>query len=149
MLLTFTFRQVEVPVLLLSATIPPLWEARLKDGFNSDLQLFRSPSTIRSNLLYSVIDHPDILGAIISRIEEKNFDISESCGIIYVTSISKCDIVKRALSNKISGMLVSIYHSQLLPKEKKTVEQVFMASKKHVLIATSAFGVGIDKPNVK
>lgn len=74
-----------VPLLLLSATVPIAMEEQLKVCFSSNFVTFRSDSTIRPNLKYSVVQCKDancMAMAITNRIVDKN--LYQFCGVIYV-----------------------------------------------------------------
>ena len=67
--------------------------------------------------------------------------------IIYVRNRKSCLDVSSQL--KSLGVKATYYHGGLSPKEKDTNMQLWMQEKAQVIVATNAFGMGIDKPNVK
>lgn len=70
------------------------------------------------------------------------------CGIIYCLSRKKCEEVAKAL-RKESGIRAAHFHAHMEPAEKKNVLSEWQAGRVHVIVATIAFGMGIDKPDVR
>jgi len=68
-------------------------------------------------------------------------------GIIYFSLIkdleTMSDLLKR---NKVRH---SVYHGKLEPRERKTIQESFMKSRANIILATNAFGMGIDKENIR
>lgn len=62
--------------------------------------------------------------------------------IVYVTLQKQAEDVAVALKTKIDAM---VYHAGLKAEQRDAVQNAFMASKNGVVIATIAFGMGIDK----
>ncbi len=70
----------------------------------------------------------------------------EASGIIYCITRKDCDIVADAL--KSNGFECGVYHAGLFEEERSKVQNDFLFDKKKIIVATNAFGMGIDKPNV-
>lgn len=69
-------------------------------------------------------------------------------GVIYFSSKQKADEMAVTLTQK-TGCEVAAYHADLAPEERFKVQQQFMQNRIDVICATSAFGMGIDKDNVR
>ena len=67
-------------------------------------------------------------------------------GIIYA-STRKVDNLYELLNSK--GLQVEKYHAGLSDDYRKTAQENFIYDKCNIIIATNAFGMGIDKPNVR
>ncbi len=67
--------------------------------------------------------------------------------IVYVRSRKKTAEIARALSA--AGISAEAYHAGLLSEEKSERQQRWKESKVRVMVATNAFGMGIDKPDVR
>ncbi len=68
-------------------------------------------------------------------------------GIIYVRNRKKTEeIAKWLFQNKISA---SFYHAGINPNDRATIQQNWIENKSQVIVATNAFGMGIDKPDVR
>lgn len=99
-------------------------------------------SFARSNLGYFVIEAEDKMYKL-NQILQKN----QQSAIIYVRNRKNCHDYATQL--EVLGHKTTFYHAGLPVKEKETNMNAWMQDQKTVMIATSAFGMGIDKPNVK
>ncbi|MBI84649.1 MAG: hypothetical protein CMJ81_15765 [Planctomycetaceae bacterium] len=73
---------------------------------------------------------------------------TEGPGIIYASSRERCSEVAELVSQS-TGLPVGIYHAGLEQHERKQSQDDFMAGDTNVVVATVAFGMGIDKSNVR
>jgi len=86
-------------------------------------------------------------------VEDKLFRISQilrknpESSIIYVRNRKSCLDVSQQLTTL--GIQTTYYHGGLSHKEKDTNMQLWLTDAKQVIVATNAFGMGIDKSNVK
>ncbi len=68
-------------------------------------------------------------------------------GIIYFSLIKKLENYSELLNAK--RIKHTIYHGKLDPRERKKVQRDFLAGEKGLILATNAFGMGIDKPDIR
>jgi ATP-dependent DNA helicase RecQ len=68
-------------------------------------------------------------------------------GIVYVATRRQAEDVASALVE--SGVQADAYHAGMRPADRETVQARFMDDRSEVIVATSAFGMGIDKPDVR
>lgn len=132
----------KIPFLALTATAT----SQVKEDIIQELglqnpQIFQK-SFARKNIAYMVFHSEDKLYKI-EQILKKNLQPS----IIYVRNRKSCLDVSSQL--KTLGFQSTYYHGGLSPKEKDSNMQLWMQEKAQVIVATNAFGMGIDKPNVK
>lgn len=97
----------------------------------------------RSNLKFIVKNTEDKLSYILSYIKE-NIDQS---GIIYCTTRKNVNFLYEKLAE--FGFQVSKYHGGLNAKDRLNNQNEFISDKTYIMIATNAFGMGIDKPNIR
>ncbi|MDC1356214.1 DNA helicase RecQ [Pseudomonadota bacterium] len=71
----------------------------------------------------------------------------EQSGIIYCLSRKKTEEVSSFLIKK--GFNASCYHAGLHASVRKKVQNIFMTAQSHIVVATIAFGMGIDKPDIR
>lgn len=69
-------------------------------------------------------------------------------GIIYCATINDCKLVAEWLRNSFADKRIEIYNGQVDKNLRVDLEKDFLHDKIDILVATSAFGMGIDKPNI-
>lgn len=131
-----------VPFLALTATATP----KAKEDIITELGLENpkvfQQSFARKNIAYMVFETNDKLFRI-EQILKKNPQSS----IIYVRNRKSCLDISTQL--RYLGFKATFYHGGLSSKEKDKNMQLWMQDKAQVIVATNAFGMGIDKSNVK
>ena len=133
----------QIPCLALTATATLtvkediITSLGLKDPFVHEVSFFRS------NLSYELIQTPNKMGSILAYCNGKE----HMTGIVYCsTRKSVKELAKVFMANKLNA---SIYHGGMLPEERNQSLRQWMSGESPVMIATNAFGMGIDKPNVR
>ncbi|EME40256.1 hypothetical protein DOTSEDRAFT_179253 [Dothistroma septosporum NZE10] len=102
----------------------------------------------RPNLYYEVRmkgKGKNDLASIASLIKD---DHPKQTGIIYCFSRKDCENMANALQSQ-HGIKAHHYHAGMEGPEKANVQKEWQAGRYHVIVATIAFGMGIDKPNVR
>ena len=69
-------------------------------------------------------------------------------GILYASARKRCDEVAEVVRNE-SGRTCTVYHAGLTKEERDAAQDEFMRGNVDVIVATNAFGMGIDKPDVR
>ena len=132
----------KIPFLALTATATN----RVKDDIIKLLEMDEpevfQKSFARENLAYMVFEAEDKLHRI-QQILSKNPEPS----IIYVRNRKACHDVSRQLGSM--GFTATFYHGGLTSAEKEANMKQWMREEAQVMVATNAFGMGIDKANVK
>ncbi|QEJ95573.1 DNA helicase RecQ [Treponema phagedenis] len=95
----------------------------------------------RKNIFFSVVHNADKHEYLISNLNKN------TSAIIYCATRKICEEVYSFL--KKNNYPVSIYHAGLSEKERAQNQELFMYDKKPIMVATLAFGMGIDKSNVR
>lgn len=67
--------------------------------------------------------------------------------IVYFTLIKTLERFSSLLENE--GLVHGVYHGQLNPRERKQVQESFLSGREPLVLATNAFGMGIDKPDIR
>lgn len=132
----------KVPFLALTATATP----KVKEDIINELGLNKphifEKSFARKNIAYMVFETEDKLFRI-GQILRKNRNSS----IIYVRNRKSCIEISSQLQSL--GFKSTYYHGGLTSKEKDKNMQAWMQDQAQVIVATNAFGMGIDKADVK
>ena len=132
----------DAPILALTATATPSVVDDIQDklGFKEH-NVFRM-SFERKNLAYIVRKVSDKEGEMVHILQSL-----QGSAIIYVRSRKKSkDIAQLLCSNKISA---TYYHAGLDSTQRDSRQQEWQKGEKRVMVATNAFGMGIDKPDVR
>ncbi len=113
-----------------------------------DLLMLQNPAMIttgfdRKNLYFGVQSVKDRYGAVKNYLECHPKD----AGIIYCLTRKNVEEVCERLAGE--GFAVTRYHAGLSDEERKGNQEDFIYDKKPVMVATNAFGMGIDKSNVR
>ncbi|WP_158799553.1 DNA helicase RecQ [Pedobacter sp. L105] len=133
----------DIPLIALTATATPkVQQDIIKNLQMSDATLFKS-SFNRPNLFYEIRPKRDVLKEIIRYIK---YNTGKS-GIIYCLSRKKVEEVAEALN--LNGIKALPYHAGLEPKVRADTQDKFLMEDVEVIVATIAFGMGIDKPDVR
>ena len=132
----------KVPVLALTATATAevLEDIQDKLGFRAR-NVFRQ-SFVRSNLSYSVLYE--------DKKREKLVDILRrvpGTGIVYARSRGETKEIAHFLVHK--GIQADFYHAGLPGEERSAKQEAWVAGKTRIIVSTNAFGMGIDKPDVR
>ncbi len=134
------FAQVPIVALTASATKPVVEDIQLQLGFKNG-NVYRQ-SFARGNLRY-VVQREENKAA---RLMKLITNIGGS-GIVYVRNRKKTeDLAQLLKKNRVSALP---YHAGLKYDERQNVQQQWIDNKVQVICATNAFGMGIDKPDVR
>ena len=101
----------------------------------------------RGNLFFAVKKPVDKYKELVSYMKEKGYDTSGDSGIIYCLTRKSVEQVSFDLRNE--GFSVTRYHAGLSDEERKENQENFIYGKRQIMVATNAFGMGIDKPDVR
>lgn len=89
-----------------------------------------------------IFDENDTLKAIY-----KVLDKYKGAGIIYFSLIKKLEYYSQILRDK--GYMHGIYHGKMQAKDRKRTQRDFLEGRQNLILATNAFGMGIDKPDIR
>ncbi|WP_438589871.1 RecQ family ATP-dependent DNA helicase [Duncaniella muris] len=132
----------EVPILALTASATPEVTADIMRSLR-----FREPkvyarSFTRDNLSY-IVRYADFKENTLLRV----LQATTGCGIVYVRSRRRCREIADLLRRE--GISAEFYHAGLDPEEKDLRQNLWKEDSVRIMVATNAFGMGIDKPDVR
>ena len=133
----------DAPVIALTATATPKVQSDIIKNLGiPDATIFKS-SFNRPNLYYEIRDKSDPKRDIIRYIRQN----AGKSGIIYCLSRKKVEELAELLN--INGIKAAPYHAGLDAKTRAENQDKFLMEEIDVIVATIAFGMGIDKPDVR
>nr|XP_018669737.1 ATP-dependent DNA helicase Q1 [Ciona intestinalis] len=136
------------PIIGLTATSTDKVTEDTKKMLNIPFALVFKTALDRRNLFYQVREKPNTNDDVIKDIVQLiNSNFKNQPGIIYCFSRKNCAEVASSLNKR--GIKSSEYHAQLTPDDKTKVHHMWSDNNIQVICATIAFGMGIDKPNVR
>ncbi|MEI7980975.1 MAG: ATP-dependent DNA helicase RecQ [Bacteroidota bacterium] len=131
-----------VPVLALTATATPKVVKDIQKKLEFKKENLFQKSFERKNLTYLVIKEEDKLNRLVRIVNKVG-----GSGIIYVRNRRQTKEIAGFLQkNKISA---DFYHAGLDPKTRDQRQNAWISEEIRVIVSTNAFGMGIDKPNVR
>ena len=101
---------------------------------------------IRPNLSYEVISPPgkDRKNEALERFLRE----TPGSGIVYASSRKRCEEVAAHIAGA-TGRTTAVYHAGMLSDDRREAQDRFMQGAAEIVVATTAFGMGIDKPDVR
>ena len=132
----------DVPVLALTATATPETIDDIQDKLG-----FREKNVLRKSF------HRENLTYVVRRTENKDEQVAHilskvpGSAIVYVRNRKRAQELAEWL--RVQGSSVDFYHAGLTTKERNERQEAWTEGKTRVIVATNAFGMGIDKPDVR
>jgi len=133
----------DVPVIALTATATPKVRIDIMKNLKIENAKLYLDSFNRSNLFYEIRPKLDIAKQLIKYINNRK---GES-GIVYCLSRKKVEEIAEVL--QINGIKALPYHAGLESKKRVAHQDAFLMEDCDVIVATIAFGMGIDKPDIR
>ena len=138
--------ELDAPAVLgMTATATPAIADAIGQALGRPLELVRT-SVHRPNLRYDVEraeNAEERLRTLLRRLR----GLSDGVAIVYARSRRSCEEIARTLRGH--GIRAEHYHAGLEPGERTRVQESFVEGRTPVVVATTAFGMGIDKANVR
>ena len=131
-----------VPVLALTATATPEVVLDIQEKLKFKKHHVFQTSYERKNLTYVVLQEEDKMNRLLKVINNL-----PGTGIIYMRSRRKTASIAEFLQKQ--QISAGFYHAGLDAKTRAIRQEEWMRGKTRVIVATNAFGMGIDKPNVR
>lgn len=135
-----------IPVIALTATATPKVRVDIVKNLNMEGEAVFMSSFNREKLYYEVRakeSKQDALKNMVKIIKE----IDGNSGIIYVQSRKSTEEIAEFLT--VNGIKASPYHAGLDAKTRASTQDAFLMQDVEVIVATIAFGMGIDKPDIR
>ena len=139
----------QIPIMALTASATPrvgkdvISCLRMRNPFVSQSTFDRTNIAISCKVKVSLeADFKDMI---------QDAKANKSSSIVYVATIAGVEEIASYLQARLggTGVVVEKYHSKLSQDHRKNVHEDFLVGKVHVVVATIAFGMGIDKPDIR
>ncbi len=134
--------RVSAPVLALTATATPQVCDDIMERLLFKKKVLFKADFERANLTYLVRETSDKMGQLLSICSAV-----KGTGIVYMRNRAKCEEVAAYLKG--AGISADYYHGGLASSTRSLRQQEWKSSKTRVMVCTNAFGMGIDKPDVR
>lgn len=135
----------DIPMMALTATASEQVRMDIIHNLQLNNPVFLKQSFNRTNLFYQVLKKEK--NSIFQMCDMIKSKFKNMTGIIYCHSKNSCEQTS-ALMLK-NGIKCAFYHAGMEPDDRLKVQQDWQADRVQVICATVAFGMGIDKPNVR
>ena len=132
-------------ILGMTATATPATEREIAAALGREPEVVRT-SVVRQNLRYDVeiVDgEEDRLRTLVRRLHE----LRGASAIVYARSRRSCESLARTL--RVHDLAAVHYHAGLEPQERSAAQEAFIEGRIQTVVATTAFGMGIDKPDIR
>lgn len=132
----------EVPILALTASATELVTRDIMENLQFPEQNLLRGDFLRPNLSYSVRQTDDKQGQLLRLVQNV-----PGTGIVYVRTREATEQVAEYLRSE--GITAEAYHGGLAHAERSIRQEEWIQNRVRVMVATNAFGMGIDKPDVR
>ncbi|MFA5517010.1 MAG: DNA helicase RecQ [Desulfuromonadales bacterium] len=133
----------EVPLLALTATADPQTRRDIRERLGLTRAACLVAGFDRPNIRYTVVEKQKPLQQLLTFLRPR----PEEPGIVYALSRKRVEEVAARLVE--NGFAAAAYHAGLADGERQRVQEAFRRDALQIVVATVAFGMGIDKPNVR
>jgi ATP-dependent DNA helicase RecQ len=133
------------PLLGMTATASPATEREIAAALGRDFDVVRT-TVVRPNLRYDVEraeTEEERLRSLLGRLRA----LKGASAIVYARSRRSCERLARLLRQH--GFAALHYHAGLESEERTAAQEAFLGGRARVVVATTAFGMGIDKPDIR
>ncbi len=133
----------DVPMIALTATADEHTREDISDRLSLQKAKRFVSSFDRPNIRYLVAEKRQPLTQVLQFLE----DWKDCCGIIYC--LSRKRVEDMAVNLQRHGIRAAAYHAGMPGRSREKVQDDFLRDRVKVIVATIAFGMGVDKPNVR
>ncbi|WP_421322152.1 DNA helicase RecQ, partial [Aeromonas veronii] len=132
-----------VPVVALTATADEATRSDMLHRLELSDPFIHTASFDRPNIRYSLVEKFKAAEQLLRYVQSQK----GNCGIVYCSSRNRVEEVAERLSRH--GCKAAPYHAGLPLEQRQQTQDAFLKDDIEIVVATVAFGMGIDKPNVR
>jgi ATP-dependent DNA helicase RecQ len=133
------------PILALTATATPAVITDILHQLGMDNASVVNTGVYRANLHFAVeqFTNPhEKCTRLVDKVKEL-----EGAGIVYCSTVAQCNAIHAALLN--ASVDAQRYNGKMSASDRAKAQDLFMENRSRVMVATNAFGMGIDKPDIR
>ena len=131
-----------VPIIALTATATPEVVNDIQEKLAFRINNVFQKSFARENLIYVVLEEMDKFNKMLDILRKM-----QGSGVVYVRNRRKTKEIAQFLLR--NGISADFYHAGLKNAERMQKQKEWINNQKRIIVATNAFGMGIDKPDVR
>jgi len=131
-----------VPVIAVTASATPLVLEDIQQQLKLKKPAIYKQSFLRPNISYSVFKTESKINKILEIIDK-----IPGSGIVYCSNRRQCKKIAEAIV--LQGISADFYHAGLDPSVREQKQQNWVSNRIRIMVCTNAFGMGIDKPDVR
>ncbi|MEZ4773750.1 MAG: ATP-dependent DNA helicase RecQ [Bacteroidia bacterium] len=131
-----------IPVIALTASATPQVQQDIVEKLEMKQVNAFSKSFRRDNLRYFVIEEENVAARILQIVQR-----TLGTGIIYARTRKLTEKIAALIQSK--GIAAAAYHGGMKNSQRSQIQQDWIEDRTRVIVATNAFGMGIDKPDVR
>ncbi|HEX9106439.1 MAG TPA: ATP-dependent DNA helicase RecQ, partial [Longimicrobiales bacterium] len=132
------------PILALTATATPDVRSDIISQLGLHQPLVELGEVVRPNLLLEVLR--TVNGAEKDAALERILRETSGTGIVYTATVKEAERLHREYGRR---WQLALYHGRRTPRQRHQAQEDFMAGRVRAVVATNAFGLGIDKPDIR
>ncbi|TMO61770.1 DNA helicase RecQ [Pseudoalteromonas aurantia] len=132
-----------IPMMALTATADTATRYDIVNQLSLQNPYIHTGSFDRPNIRYTIEEKFKPLSQLMRYLKEQQ----NQSGIIYCTSRKRVDEISEKLAD--AGFNAAAYHAGMSNEQRQFVQSAFARDDIHIVVATVAFGMGINKPNVR
>ena len=140
---TLTEQFVDVPVAALTATATPQVQRQIIERLDRPQMQRFATGFLRENLTYRIVPKKESAQRLIAMLRQR----PGQAAIVYCGSRKSTESTAQKLSD--AGIRAGYYHAGMTPNQRSDVQSRFLDGDLTVICATIAFGMGIDKPDIR
>ena len=141
-ILSFRESHPRIPLIALTATATPEVEKDIVAQLNLVQPIIFRQSIYKPNLNLYVLEETDKLKFLVGHVQSL-----QGSGIIYIRHRRGAEEIAQMLSNY--GLNGMYYHAGISPEERRLIQEKWLSGAYRFVVATNAFGMGIDKADVR
>jgi ATP-dependent DNA helicase RecQ len=138
---------LKVPVAAFTASAPEWIQNDIISGLALDSPVVVNGNFFRPNLRFKALETENRWDQLLSELRELGYPQRQETAIVFASS--RKEVQEAALFLREKGYPAEFYHAGLTHAQRSERQRLFMKGSVPIMVCTNAFGMGVDKPNVR